>query len=121
MNKTRINIDLRLAVILTIIIILVTMTILPAIIKPAEASMAEETPAVVQEIQEVQPAFPFEGVVNASAVRFRERPNTSSKIYEEMKRGSTLTVEGVEGDWYQVTRNGLQGYVKAEFVGKVNN
>ena len=59
MNKTRINIDLRLAVILTIIIILVMMTILPAIIKPAEASMAEETPAVVQEIQEVQPAFPL--------------------------------------------------------------
>ena len=123
MNEAHININPKLVVILTIFIILVTMITLSSIIKPAEASMIEEPelPITEPEAQEVQPVFPYEGIVNANAVRFRERPNTSSKIYEEMRRGSTVTVEGLEDGWFRVSRNGLSGYVKAEFVDALNN
>ena len=80
-----------------------------------------ETEVVETAVEEAASVYPFEGVTNGSAVRFRECPNTSSKIFEEMKRGSTLTVVGMEGDWYLVSRNGLSGYVKAEYVDALNN
>ena len=115
--------DIVLTFILVLLATLVSFVITAANITKAEARVITEpeTEVVETAVEEAASVYPFEGVTNGSAVRFRERPNTSSKIFEEMKRGSTLTVVGMEGDWYLVSRNGLSGYVKAEYVDALNN
>lgn len=115
--------DIILTFIIILILTMVSIVIYAGNITLAEARVITEAePEVTAPAQEEEvPVFPFQGITNGSAVRFRERPNTSSKIFEEMKRGSELTVEGVAGDWYLVSRNGLSGYVKAEYVDALNN
>ena len=115
--------DIILTFIIILILTMVSIVIYAGNITLAEARVITEAePEVTAPAQEEEvPFFPFQGITNGSAVRFRERPNTSSKIFEEMKRGSELTVEGVAGDWYLVSRNGLSGYVKAEYVDALNN
>lgn len=115
--------DIVLTFILVLLATLVSFVITASNITKAEARVITEpeTEVVETAVEEAASVYPFEGVTNGSAVRFRERPNTSSKIFEEMKRGSTLTVVGMEGDWYLVSRNGLSGYVKAEYVDALNN
>ena len=115
--------DIILTFIIILILTMVSIVIYAGNITLAEARVITEAePEVTAPAQEEEvPFFPFQGITTGSAVRFRERPNTSSKIFEEMKRGSELTVEGVAGDWYLVSRNGLSGYVKAEYVDALNN
>ena len=123
-TKEAIRTDTILTFILVLLATLVSIVVVAGNMSKAEARVITEEPeaeAVETVEEEAAPVFPFEGVTNGSAVRFRERPNTSSKIFEEMKKGSALTVEGLENGWYLVSRNGLTGYVKAEFVDALNN
>jgi len=57
------------------------------------------------------------GVVHASALRLRAKPNTSSAILTQAYRGSSVDVlaDAVDG-WYQVNVNGKVGYMSAEYL-----
>ena len=115
------RINLTMAAILLAILVLVSTIFVVAGIRPAEASVLDEqgesqTMAALEE----NDIYPFTGVINGSAVRFREYPNTSSKIFEEMRKGSEVMVLTLNDGWYRVSRNGLYGYVKAEYVSKAD-
>ena len=89
------------------------MVIVAANTRPAEAAMQTPTAVATAAPKRI---YPCKGCTTGTAVRFREEPNTSSKIWEEMRWGSTMTVFGEEDGWYYVCRNDLYGYVKAEYV-----
>lgn len=57
------------------------------------------------------------GTVNASALRLRAQPNTSSTTLTQAYRGTTVDVlsDAVDG-WYQVSFNGQVGYMSAEYL-----
>ena len=113
--------DYILSAISVVIILAVALIVVTGKSKPAVA--AEKN--LSQSIQiEVEPAtditFPFEGVVTGSAVRLRQQPHVSSKIFEEMKRGSQVTVLALVGEketgWYKVQKGELIGFVSTEYV-----
>ena len=115
------RINLTMAAILLVILVLVSTIFAVAGIRPAEASVLDaQTESQATVAPEKEAVYPFTGVVNGSAVRFREYPNTSSKIFEEMRKGSEVTVLTLNDGWYRVSRNGLYGYVKAEYVSKAD-
>ena len=57
------------------------------------------------------------GVVNASALRMRSQPTTSSSTLTQAYRGATVEVlsDAVDG-WYHVTYNGKTGYMSAKYL-----
>lgn len=113
------RINLTMAAILLVILVLVSTIFAVAGIRPAEASVLDaQTESQTTAALEEEVVYPFTGVVNGSAVRFREYPNTSSKIFEEMRKGSEVTVLTLNDGWYRVSRNGLYGYVKSEYISK---
>lgn len=57
------------------------------------------------------------GVVNASALRLRAQPTTSSSTLTQAYRGATVDVLADAADgWYQVSFNGQVGYMSAEYL-----
>ena len=59
------------------------------------------------------------GTVTADNVNFRQKASSSAEIIQSLKKGAGLTVEGMEGDFYKVRYNSIEGYVSKQFV-KVN-
>ena len=56
------------------------------------------------------------GTVTSSNVRVRSGPGTGYSILGVLSNGTTLTVTGKSGDWYQVSYNGSTGYVSGAYM-----
>ncbi|MCL1821003.1 MAG: SH3 domain-containing protein [Oscillospiraceae bacterium] len=56
------------------------------------------------------------GYVNASNVRLRADSNTNSKIMATLNRGTTLTVLNYAEEWYEVSVDGMNGYILGIYV-----
>lgn len=56
------------------------------------------------------------GIVDASALRLRSEPNTSSEIMEVAYDDDYVVVTGKEGDWYKVIYNLTEGYMYGEYL-----
>ncbi|MCD7748470.1 MAG: SH3 domain-containing protein [Oscillospiraceae bacterium] len=56
------------------------------------------------------------GTINASYVRMRSGPSTSYSILGTYSSGTTMTVTGTSGDWYEVSYNGVTGYVYSRYL-----
>lgn len=60
------------------------------------------------------------GSINAVDVRFRSTPGTASAgtILKLLAKGTSVEILKTEGDWYQVSLNGTNGYVYSKYVTK---
>ncbi|MCD7769994.1 MAG: SH3 domain-containing protein [Oscillospiraceae bacterium] len=56
------------------------------------------------------------GTINGNYVRMRSGPSTSYSILGTYNSGTTMTVTGTSGDWYQVSYNGTTGYVYSLYL-----
>lgn len=56
------------------------------------------------------------GSINATDVKLRKGPDTSADILEVLDKDTPLEVLSKEGDWYEVSRNQINGYVFAQYV-----
>ena len=52
----------------------------------------------------------------ASGVNLRKAPSTDSAILMGIPMGAAVTATGTSGEWRQVSYNGLQGYVMAQYL-----
>lgn len=55
-------------------------------------------------------------VVTGSVVNIRSGPDLTAGIITTVKQGTTLTICGQEGDWYQIIYSGKKGYIAASLV-----
>lgn len=58
--------------------------------------------------------------VNASGVRVRSGAGTDTTVLGTVYVGSTFDATGKEGDWVQINYNGKTGYIKSDFVEKID-
>jgi len=56
------------------------------------------------------------GTVNASSLNMRSGASLSAGVITTIPSGASVTVIGVNGNWYQVQYNGQTGYVSADYV-----
>lgn len=56
------------------------------------------------------------GFVNASALRLREEPDTTSKILATAPRNECVVVIAKVGQWYKVNYNLQEGYMHADYL-----
>lgn len=60
------------------------------------------------------------GTVNAYALNVRKGAGTSYAVISSLKEGTSVTIQGTSGDWYQIkaTVNGssITGYVSAQYI-----
>ena len=56
--------------------------------------------------------------VTGNSVRIRSGPGTGYGQIGSVNAGTTLTVTGKSGDWYQVSYNGQTGYISATYAQK---
>ena len=54
--------------------------------------------------------------VTASALNMRSEATTDSSIVTCLPRGTVVLVTGSEGDWYQVSYQGNQGYMRSDYL-----
>ncbi len=59
---------------------------------------------------------PEAGMVLASSLNVRTGAGTSYSRIGSLKIGSTVTVLGKSGDWYQISTGSLTGYVSAQYI-----
>lgn len=58
-----------------------------------------------------------DGSVNASSVNLRMGPGTQSfSVIKLLGSGTKLKLSGVSGDWYEVTADGVYGYISRQYV-----
>ena len=62
----------------------------------------------------------FTGTVTASSLRVRTQPSTESETIGSLGNASQVTIEGTEGEWYQVNYNGTDAYVYSDYVSLEN-
>lgn len=55
-------------------------------------------------------------IVCDTTVNFRSQPNTSSSVLASFANGTTVSVTGISGGWYQVTYGGQTGYVHPDYL-----
>ena len=65
-------------------------------------------------------SFAMTGEVIVSATRIREEASTSSEIVDTIYQEDKVEITGDNGDWYQVSFNGKEGFIKKDFL-KVTN
>lgn len=58
----------------------------------------------------------FTGKVSSDKVFFRMQANTSCEYHAVLKKGETVGVYGIKGDFFKVKFNGKDGYVMKKFV-----
>jgi cell wall-associated NlpC family hydrolase len=56
------------------------------------------------------------GTVTGNAVRIRSDASTDSSILDSVSSGTTLSVTGVNGAWYQVSYNGSTAYINSAYL-----
>ncbi len=54
--------------------------------------------------------------VTASILNFREAPNTSAKVLDQLVRGEKLNSTGSSNGWYKVTKDGKIGWISADYA-----
>ena len=59
---------------------------------------------------------PSVGYIKGNNVRFREAPDSSSKILAELFYGNAVTITGVYGSWTAIIYDNQAGYVYSEYV-----
>lgn len=55
-------------------------------------------------------------VTGGGRLNIRDMPDLSGTVIGQAPNGSTLTLYGKEGDWYQVSRGGVKGYSFAQYI-----
>lgn len=58
------------------------------------------------------------GVVNTSntALNIREEPSTNSEVIGSVPKGTRLSIMGQADGWYLINYNGVEGYVRSDYV-----
>ncbi len=56
------------------------------------------------------------GTIHTNGVNVRSEANTSSSIVATLNSGTSLSVTGVSGQWYQVSYNGSTAYVRSDLM-----
>lgn len=56
------------------------------------------------------------GVITGSVVNLRAEPNTSSKILDQLKKGTKVSVAGSEGEWYKVSYSDKTGWINDNYI-----
>lgn len=91
------------------------------IVAPDGSEVTEEATNEIAEISEE----PDDGTIDNSEttiayatdrVKVRQQPNTDCEVLGMMNVGDSVTVLGTEGDWSHVSANGVDGYIKSEFL-----
>lgn len=89
----------------------------PAPETPAAATPAAETPA--QETPAAETPAPAATYATNDTVNFRTSPDKSSTVIGMIGKDVQLTVledQTSHPGWYKISRNGIEGYVSADFV-----
>lgn len=55
-------------------------------------------------------------VTGGGRLNIRQAPSLTADVIAQAPNGSTLTLLAREGDWYLVSRNGVQGYSAARYI-----
>lgn len=58
----------------------------------------------------------FTGTVDGEGLRVRAEANTDSEVVAMPENGSKLTVKADQGDWYNVSIDGTDAYVNAQYL-----
>lgn len=78
---------------------------------------------VRQDDTEIVPENPLTGkgeVINiTSNLRIRSSASTSSSVLGYLNNGDSFDILGKEGQWYQISHNGTQGYIHGDYVKEV--
>lgn len=56
------------------------------------------------------------GIITGDVVNFRESPNTSSKILDQLEKGTKVSVIDNEGDWYKVSYSDGTGWINDKYI-----
>ncbi len=56
------------------------------------------------------------GTVKGTGVRVRSGPGTGYSILGTVNSGASMSVTGVNGNWYRVSYNGYTGYVRSDYM-----
>lgn len=56
------------------------------------------------------------GIITENAVNFRASPNISSKILNQLDKGTKVSVAASEGDWYKVNYSDATGWVNGNYI-----
>ena len=56
--------------------------------------------------------------VKADNVNLREKASTDSKILDRIDKDAKIEVISDEGEWCKIKYNGIEGYIKKEFIGE---
>ena len=57
------------------------------------------------------------GTVVGSSVNLRTGAGTNTAVITSLNKGTSMSVTGVSGEWYQVSYNGTTGYINSAYVG----
>lgn len=56
------------------------------------------------------------GIITGDVVNLRANPNTSSKILNQLDKGTKVSVVGSEGNWYKVSYSDSTGWINDEYI-----
>ena len=56
------------------------------------------------------------GTINTSNLNFRSKPSTDSNVIKKLNKGDKVDIISEEGDWYKISYDSKEGYVKQEYV-----
>lgn len=87
-------------------------------------SVEEEEEAVTEEVEEAEPETDEFGITAmdekkmyaSEAVRIRREPSTDAEIAGKLSTGDEVTVNGKSDEWYRISKNDENLYVKAEYL-----
>jgi cell wall-associated NlpC family hydrolase len=87
-----------------------------AISKQIKISISAAAAAVLILCSPVSAEAKKVGVVTGNVVNFRQNPNTSSKILDQLTEGSKVNIVDSEGDWYKAVHNDITGWISGEWL-----
>ena len=56
------------------------------------------------------------GVISGSVVNFRSSPSTSGAVLNQLPKGTSIQLTGVESGWFKGTYGGVSGYLHSDYV-----
>lgn len=56
------------------------------------------------------------GTVTGNYVNIRSEPNTDCKVLGQVSIGATVELVSLNDGWYAIKRNGISGYIRADYV-----
>ena len=61
------------------------------------------------------------GKVTASSLNIRYRADSDSRVVGTLREGTTVTINGSEGNWYKISAGGKSGYVFKKYIKITDN